>query len=364
MNDEPIAERTRWVENRRPPTTQNDVVIDVGRADQEPARSEVLRVADEELHGAGEHAARLVAAVQGGEVPGEGILRMESEAAARVEAALTARIEALAAQLEAQTGARQGSAAPERRAVSFADESGNGGGGGAVLHQRHADGALGGSAEGREAFAPSTPLSDGRSDGRTDGLEPETGRYEPTYWGVTANQDGTYSSSGYYGGYYPSGDVNLEGYSKRDQALITSALGGDDGDDVLQKATPLPYREANSFPLAPPFREKLMHGDPGAMGDAATGALVSELRRCGKMDSAYEVMTLQPALSKLSDMYGSLRETAREMRDEVGMHDGATVRAMQHAQTIESVIQHLKERLDVLRLNHGGEARAATRGRA
>ena len=52
MNDEPIAERTRWVENRRPPTTQNDVVIDVGRADQEPARSEVLRVADEELHGA------------------------------------------------------------------------------------------------------------------------------------------------------------------------------------------------------------------------------------------------------------------------------------------------------------------------
>ena len=43
MNDEPIAERTRWVENRRPPTTQNDVVIDVGRADQEPARSEVNR---------------------------------------------------------------------------------------------------------------------------------------------------------------------------------------------------------------------------------------------------------------------------------------------------------------------------------
>ena len=43
-----------------------------------------------------------------------------------------------------------------------------------------------------------------------------------------------------------------------------SALGGDDGDDVLQKATPLPYREANPFPLAPPFREKLMHGDPGA----------------------------------------------------------------------------------------------------
>ena len=158
MNDEPIAERTRWVENRRPPTTQNDVVIDVGRADQEPARSEVLRVADEELHGAGEHAARLVAAVQGGEVPGEGILRMESEAAARVEAALTAKIEALAAQLEAQTGARQGSAAPERRAVSFAEDIGNGGGGGAVLHQRHADGALGGSAEGREAFAPSTPL--------------------------------------------------------------------------------------------------------------------------------------------------------------------------------------------------------------
>ena len=82
MNDEPIAERTRWVENRRPPTTQNDVVIDVGRADQEPARSEVLRVADEELHGAGEHAARLTAAMQDGEVPGEGILRMESEAAA------------------------------------------------------------------------------------------------------------------------------------------------------------------------------------------------------------------------------------------------------------------------------------------
>ena len=254
MNDEPIAERTRWVENRRPPTTQNDVVIDVGRADQEPARSEVLRGDGAEPHGAGEHAARLTAAMQDGEVPGEGILRMESEAAARVEAALTARIEALAAQLEAQTGARQGSAAPERRAVSFAEDIGDGGGGEAVLHQRHADGALGGSAEGREAFAPSTPLSDGRSDGRTDGLEPETGRYEPTYWGVTANQDGTYSSSGYYGGYYPSGDVNLEGYSKRDQALITSALGGDDGDDVLHKATPLPYREANSFPLAPGYR--------------------------------------------------------------------------------------------------------------
>ena len=76
MNDEPIAERTRWVENRRPPTTQNDVVIDVGRADQEPARSEVLRVADEELHGAGEHAARLVAAVQGGEVSGGDLLRI------------------------------------------------------------------------------------------------------------------------------------------------------------------------------------------------------------------------------------------------------------------------------------------------
>ena len=238
MNDEPIAERTRWVENRRPPTTQNDVVIGVGRADQEPARSEVLRGDGAEPHGAGERAARLTAAMQDGEVPGEGILRMESEAAARVEAALTARIEALAAQLEAYTGARQGSGAPGRRAVSFAYESGIGGGGEAVLHQRHADGALGGSAEGREAFAPSTPLSDGRSDGRTDGLEPETGRYEPTYWGVTANQDGTYSSSGYYGGYYPSGDVNLEGYSKRDQALITSALGGDDGDDVLQKATP------------------------------------------------------------------------------------------------------------------------------
>ena len=96
MNDEPIAERTRWVENRRPPTTQNDVVIDVGRADQEPARSEVLRGDGAEPHGAGEHAARLTAAMQDGEVPGEGILRMESEAAARVEAALTAKIEALA----------------------------------------------------------------------------------------------------------------------------------------------------------------------------------------------------------------------------------------------------------------------------
>ena len=81
MNDEPIAERTRWVENRRPPTTQNDVVIDVGRADQEPARSEVLRGDGAEPHGAGEHAARLTAAMQDGEVPGEGILRMESEAA-------------------------------------------------------------------------------------------------------------------------------------------------------------------------------------------------------------------------------------------------------------------------------------------
>ena len=82
MNDEPIAERTRWVENRRPPTTQNDVVIDVGRADQEPARSEVLRGDGAEPHGAGEHAARLTAAMQDGDVPGEGILRMESEAAA------------------------------------------------------------------------------------------------------------------------------------------------------------------------------------------------------------------------------------------------------------------------------------------
>ena len=86
-------------------------------------------------------------------------------------------LEQTAAQLEAQTGARQGSAAPERRAVSFAEDIGDGGGGEAVLHQSHADGALGGSAEGREAFAPSTPLSDGRSDGRTDGLEPEPVSY-------------------------------------------------------------------------------------------------------------------------------------------------------------------------------------------
>ena len=40
------------------------------------------------------------------------------------------------------------------------------------------------------------------------------------------------------------------------------------------------------------------------------------------MDSVYEVMTLQPVLSKLHDMHASLRETARDMAAEVGIDDG------------------------------------------
>ena len=125
----------------------------------------------------------------------------------------------------------------------------------------------------------------------------------------------------------------------------------------LPTAVPTPaLPRGNPFPVAPPYAGVTSHYHPGRVGDPMHGALADTLEAKGFKANARELRTLVPTLRAQIDLRESLRSSATAIASMVAAGvafpaaaAGLPQEAVDQLQQCDSLVEHLLERLAILR---------------
>ena len=115
------------------------------------------------------------------------------------------------------------------------------------------------------------------------------------------------------------------------------------------------YDTNNPFKRVETHRQRTCHYHPKIVGDPGAGEIVDALLSRGCAAGSYEMRSLVPALSYMHDLLNHLKtksSAALNLAD-LGDHEAAAALSMDTsiaaAQQVDSILQHLMERLAVLR---------------
>jgi hypothetical protein len=162
-------------------------------------------------------------------------------------------------------------------------------------------------------------------------------------------------------------------YELLDQLGELEPYGAADDDSYAQAfmGHPLPLPPAgfspalphgNPFVVSAPFQGTTSHYHPGRVGDHQHGAMADRLVAAGCSANAMEVRTLVSTLRAQIDLRESLRATARQLATQVGNGSLPPVLAQMPQLALDqltqcnSIVEHLLERLAILRALSNGHA--------
>ena len=116
------------------------------------------------------------------------------------------------------------------------------------------------------------------------------------------------------------------------------------------------YHSSNAYPRSPQFQAATIHYEPGEVGDHHHAKLVAQLDQKNLRANAKEVRTLVSTISYLIDMREHQRADAKGLAEHVarlgtlpGQLAEIHVRAYASFRQTESIIQHLHERLALIK---------------
>ena len=149
-------------------------------------------------------------------------------------------------------------------------------------------------------------------------------------------------------------------------AYLSQTIGvTDDSADALFGGYELfcAYHPSNAYPRSPQFQAATIHYDPGEVGDHHQAKLVTQLDQKNLRANAKEVRTLVSTISYLIDMREHQRADAKGLAEHVarlgplpGQLAEIHVRAYASFRQTESIIQHLHERLALVKAIAFGSA--------